>query len=73
MPLSALVREGENWMVFVVSRGRARARRITLGHRGAFEVEVVSGLEPGEPIIRYPSDLIEDGLLVRVVHRGSDR
>jgi HlyD family secretion protein len=66
VPLSALVREGEDWMVFVVAGGRARARRVTLGHRGAFEVEVVSGLETGEQIIRYPSDLIRDGLRVRV-------
>jgi HlyD family secretion protein len=65
VPLSALVREGEDWMVFVVAGGRARARRVTLGHRGTFEVEVVSGLEPGDRIIRYPSDLIRDGLRVR--------
>ena len=65
VPLSALARDGENWVVFVIAGGRARARPITLGHRGAFEVEVVSGLQPGEQIIRYPSDLIRDGLRVR--------
>lgn len=70
VPLSALVREGEDWMAFVVSGGQARARHITLGHRGAFEVEVVSGLQPGEQIIRYPSDLIRDGLRVRARQRG---
>lgn len=70
VPLSALVRDGEDWSVFVVSGGRARARRITLGHRGAFEVEVVSGLQSGEPIIRYPSELIRDGLRVTVIADG---
>jgi HlyD family secretion protein len=71
VPLSALVREGEDWKVFVVSGDRARSRRITAGHWGAFEVEVVSGLEPEEAIIRYPSDLIRDGLLVRMAHRST--
>ena len=65
VPLSALVRDGEEWMVFVVAGGRARARRITTGHRGAFEVEVISGLQAGEQIIRYPSDIIREGLRVR--------
>jgi HlyD family secretion protein len=73
VPLSALVRVGENWMVYVVSGGRVHARRITPGHRGAFEVEVISGLEPGEPIIRYPSDLIQEGQRVRVVRGGPGR
>jgi len=73
VPLSALVREGDAWTVFVVSGGRARARGITPGHRGAFEVEVVSGLTPGEPIIRYPSDLIRDGLRVKVTRHTPAR
>jgi HlyD family secretion protein len=73
VPLSALVRDGEIWKVFVVSGGRARSRPITPGHRGAFEVEVVSGLEPGEEIIRYPSELIREGLRVRVVGAGAAR
>jgi HlyD family secretion protein len=73
VPLSALVREGEDWKVFVVSGGRARSRSITPGHRGSFEVEVVSGLEPGEEIIRYPSELIREGLRVRVVGAGAIR
>jgi HlyD family secretion protein len=68
VPLSALVRDGDEWSVYVVSGGRARPRRITLGHRGAFEVEVISGLQAGEPLIRYPSELIRDG--VRVKGRG---
>ncbi len=67
-PLSALVRQGPDWMVFVVSGGRATARRIAVGHRGADDIEVVGGLSAGELIIRYPSDLIRDGLPVRVMH-----
>jgi HlyD family secretion protein len=65
LPLTALVRDGEDWTVFVVSGGRARTRRVTIGHRGAFEGEIISGLQAGEEIIRYPSDIIRDGLRVR--------
>jgi HlyD family secretion protein len=71
VPLSALVRQGDAWTVFVVENGRARARQITPGHRGASDVEIVGGLEAGEPVIRYPSDLIRDGLRVRALPRAA--
>ena len=65
VPVSALIRQGEAWAVFVVEGGRARSRPVTLGHRGSFEVEVASGLREGEEMIAYPSDLIRDGVRVR--------
>ncbi len=65
VPLSALVRRGPDWAVLVVQDGRARARPVTIGHRGEFEVEVLGGLEPGDVVIRFPSDLIQDGTRVR--------
>jgi HlyD family secretion protein len=65
VPLSALIRRGEDWAVMVVRDGRARLRPLTLGHRGEFEVEVLEGLEAGEAVIRFPSDLIRDGTRVR--------
>jgi HlyD family secretion protein len=49
----------------MVQNGRARLRPLTLGHRGEFEVEVLEGLEAGEEVIRFPSDLIRDGTRVR--------
>jgi HlyD family secretion protein len=65
VPLSALIRRGEDWAAMVVEDGRARLRPLTLGHRGEFEVEVLGGLEAGEEVIRFPSDLIRDGARVR--------
>jgi HlyD family secretion protein len=61
IPLSALVRRGDGWVVFGVRGGRVVRRPVTPGHRGAFEVEVTQGLEAGDRILRYPSDLIREG------------
>jgi HlyD family secretion protein len=65
IPLSALIRRGQDWAVMVARDGRARLRPLTLGHRGEFEVEVLQGLEAGEEVIRFPSDLIRDRTRVR--------
>ncbi len=69
IPLSALVRRGDDWAVFGVRDGRARTQPVKLGHRGTLEVEVLEGLSPGDEIIRYPNDQITDG--ARVVRTGS--
>ena len=65
VPVSALVRQGEGWAAFVVQEGRARLRPVTVGHRGDFEAEVVSGLREGAEVIAYPSDLIREGVRVQ--------
>jgi HlyD family secretion protein len=65
LPLSALVRQAEEWAVFVVAEGRARLRPVRLGHRGEFAVELLEGIAPDEVVIRYPSDQIRDGVRVR--------
>ena len=46
IPTSALFREGEAWDVFVAQGGRARARRVQVGHRGSLRSEIASGLRP---------------------------
>jgi HlyD family secretion protein len=71
VPASAIYRSGGGWETFVVESGRARPRTVTIGHRGAFDVEVVSGLSPGEVVIRQPSDRISDGVRVRSTRPSS--
>ncbi len=66
IPVSALFRRGDAWTVFVVEGGRARARGIELGHRGALEVEVVKGLQDGETVVRHPPNELADGRRVVV-------
>ncbi len=61
----ALFRRGDAWSVFAVDRGRARRRDVEIGHRNAFEAEVLRGLAAGETVILHPSDRINDGVRVR--------
>ena len=50
------------------SRAAARASApCEVGHRGTFEAEVRSGLEPGEHVILHPSDRVQDGTRVRAL------
>lgn len=65
VPLSALLREGESWAVFVVDGGRARRRVLQLGHRGAREAEVTQGLAAGATVIRHPSNELTEGARVK--------
>jgi HlyD family secretion protein len=66
VPGSALFRRADTWNAFVIARGRARLRPVAIGHRSSFEVEVRSGLEPGEVVVLHPSDRIEDGVRLKV-------
>jgi HlyD family secretion protein len=66
VPTSALFRSGTQWAVFTVSHGTAHKREIQIGPRAGHEAVVVNGLEPGEHIIVYPSDAVQDGNRVKV-------
>ena len=65
LPISALFRKGEQWAVYVVERGRARAVPVEIGQRNAGFAEVLKGLPEGTMVILHPSDRTVDG--VRVV------
>jgi HlyD family secretion protein len=56
-------------LVWVVRGGKAARRAVTLGPDRLDQVEVKSGLAPGEPVIVNPPAGLTDGSLVRV--RGS--
>jgi len=64
VPTGALFREGSGWAAFVVKNGRAHRRAVDVGHMGGLEAEVTGGLEPGERLVMYPSELITDGTRV---------
>jgi HlyD family secretion protein len=70
IPASTLFRHGGQWSVFVVEAGRARRRAIEAGHRNAAEVEVLAGLNGGEPVVLHPSDLVADGARVSATAGG---
>jgi HlyD family secretion protein len=66
VPTGALFREGEHWAVFALTDGYARKRRIQTSRRNGSEALVEVGLEPGEEVIIYPSDAVQDGGRVMV-------
>lgn len=65
IPVDALVRDGENWAVFRVERGRARFRPVALGDGGERFRAVQDGLSEGDRVILFPGDAMEDGARVR--------
>ena len=64
VPTSALFREGDQWVVYVVSASTAYKRNVTLSRRTGVEAAVVSGLAAGERVILYPTDAVRQGARV---------
>jgi HlyD family secretion protein len=61
VPLTALFREGPEWAVFTVERGRARLVRVTLGDSNGIETEIAAGLTENASVVLHPSDRVRDG------------
>jgi HlyD family secretion protein len=61
VPVGALFREGDQWMLFAADGDRARKRVVKVPRRNSLEALVEDGLTPGERVIVYPSDALQDG------------
>jgi HlyD family secretion protein len=61
---SAAAREiaAADWAVFVEKRHKARLRNVVRGHSNGLEVEITSGLEPGERVVLHPSNRVQEGV-----------
>jgi RND family efflux transporter MFP subunit len=66
IPAAALVERGQMQSVFVVDNGTARTRLVTIGRRSQDLVEVLSGLNPGEPVVSPIPSGLADGARVEV-------
>jgi HlyD family secretion protein len=64
VPTSALFRRGQGWSVFVVERGRARARMVEVGHRNALEAEIMKGVSEDVDVILHPGNQVSEGTRV---------
>lgn len=64
VPVGALFRIGDDWAVFAVRDGRARATIIKIGQRNNRAAEVLSGLVAGDRVVLHPSDRVMDGVTV---------
>jgi HlyD family secretion protein len=65
VPTAALVRDGEQWRVFVVERDRANARPVQIRERNADFAWVRDGLSEGDTVLLYPGSIVTDGQAVK--------
>jgi HlyD family secretion protein len=62
VPIGALFRGGDGaWRVFVAEAGRARQRKLALGHINDEFGEVLSGLSEGDVVVLNPNNAMKDG------------
>jgi HlyD family secretion protein len=64
IPTGTLIRDGEQWAVYLLQDGRARRVPVTVGHQNGQEAEIIGGLEAGASVILHPGDTIADGVRV---------
>lgn len=65
VPVSALFRVGREWAVFVERSGRAQRVAVEIGRMNQQHAELLAGLAPGDRIVLYPSDRVEEGVRIR--------
>ncbi|MBO6575010.1 MAG: efflux RND transporter periplasmic adaptor subunit [Rhodothermales bacterium] len=61
VPSTALFRDADSWQVYAVQDGRAALTSVTPGVITPEWAEIQAGLEDGDRVVRFPSDLIQDG------------
>lgn len=65
VPVLSVFRHGPGSAVFKVEGDAVRLVPVTLGHRGALELEVLSGLAAGGVVVVHPGDRVKDGVRVK--------
>lgn len=65
IPTDALVRNGADWAVFRVVRGRARLTPVIVGDGGEQFRAISEGVAEGDRVIMFPGDSLDDGARVR--------
>jgi HlyD family secretion protein len=61
VPEGAVFRTGPGWSVFVADDGAARMRGVEIGRRNGAQAQITGGLRPGERVVVYPGDDVQDG------------
>ena len=64
VPSSAVFRNGGGWQLFRVIDEEARLTSITVGERSGARTQILGGLSPGDVVILFPSDELDDGTRV---------
>ena len=61
VPSGALFRTGDRFAVYVVEKGRAKARTVEIGRRNGLAAQLLSGLKEGDTVILHPGDTVAEG------------
>ena len=72
VPLYAVISQGEKHIVFLEQDGRARKRIIKLGVLVDWQVQVTSGLKPGDRVIVVGHRFLDEGQEVKIIKNVSD-
>jgi HlyD family secretion protein len=70
-PTSALFRQGDGWVVFLVKDGRALLRPVQVGHLGSTSAEIRDGLTEGDVLVAHPPTSLTNGAKVHGTTDGS--
>jgi RND family efflux transporter MFP subunit len=74
VPVSALILDSDGLHVATVDANHhAHIVRVTPGRDSGSTVEILSGLQPGQPVIANPPDSLTDGEEVRVMNAGNTK
>ncbi len=65
LPIGALFRSDGDWAVFVADGDRASLRTIAIGQINDTAAQVVGGLDEGDRVVLFPSDVLRDGRLIQ--------
>ena len=77
VPVGSLIQDNGEYRVYVVEddgtgKKVSRLRAVEPGLRTSDEVEIISGLEPGENVVTFGQTRIEDGSFVKVISDGEE-
>ncbi|MEZ5489752.1 MAG: HlyD family efflux transporter periplasmic adaptor subunit [Gammaproteobacteria bacterium] len=64
IPTSAIFQRSNGWNTFVVVDGETELRSLLIGSRGRDYTMVIDGVEEGDNVVVFPSDLINEGTRV---------
>jgi membrane fusion protein, multidrug efflux system len=67
VPLYAVIVQGNEQILYVEEGGRARKRKVEIGVLSDWQVQVLSGLAPGEKVIVVGHRLLDEGQEVNVI------
>jgi RND family efflux transporter MFP subunit len=67
VPLYAVISQSDEHIVYIEKEGRAESRNVELGPLVGWQVQVTSGLSPGEKVIVVGHRLLDNGQEVEVI------